>query len=37
MLFDDQTESVVLNELLKTVAILAVWVVTALAAAWVLS
>ena len=36
-MLDEQTESVVLNELLKIFATLAAWAVTALAVAWWLS
>ena len=33
-MLDEQTESVVLNEILKGFAILAAWIVTAIALSW---
>ena len=37
MLFDNEVESIVLHELMKTAAILVVWVGFALFIAWVLA
>lgn len=37
MLFDNEIESIVLRELMKTAATLVVWVVFALFIAWVLA